>query len=190
MNPRARQIAAHWAHIGIKFGYGATRRLTMNCPNPNCSYGIIVSSQKEHTLRSLPKSVVVLATLLLAVLAFSIGASSASAHGGHRHGVAVGDEGARGATLAPKDAMASDQAVPFNSLERATTDASELGASTSRGEKGTSTCCCDGIMCHNGVAAAVGVFGGPVLTGTRLKAETPSGHPRRWSSGPERPPRT
>lgn len=142
-----------------------------------------MSSQKEHTLRSLPKSVVVLATLLLAVLAFSVGASSASAHGGHRHGVAVGDEGARGATLA------SDQAVPFNSLEKTTADASELGALTPRGEKSTSTCCCDGILCHAGVATAVDVFGGPVLSGTRLKAEPPYGHPRRWSSGPERPPR-
>ena len=162
----------------------------MNCPNPNCVYGIIVSSQKEHTLRSLPNSIVVLATLLLAVLAFSVSASSASAHGGHRHGVAVGDEGAREAILVPKGTLASDQAVPDNSLEKTPAHAGELGAPTPRGEKSASTCCCEGIMCHAGVAAAGNVFGGPVFTGARLKAEPPYGHPRRWSSGPERPPRT
>lgn len=148
-----------------------------------------MSSQKEHTLPSLPKSVVVLATLLLAVLAFGVSASSASAHGGHRHGVAVGDEGARGIIVAPDVPMVSDQAVPLDSLAISTVDASELGASAPRGEKSASTCCCDGIMCHAGVAAAVDAFGGPVFTGARLTAETPYGQPRRWSSGPERPPR-
>lgn len=86
--------------------------------------------------------------------------------------------------------MVSDQATPLNSLEISTVDAGELGAPTPRSEKNASTCCCDGIMCHAGVTAAVDVFGGPVLSGTRLKAEPPYGHPRRWSSGPERPPRT
>jgi len=162
----------------------------MSHTNPNCLCGIIVRSKEELVLRSLPKSVVLLATLLLAVLAFSVSVSSASAHGGHRHGVAVGDEGAKGATLALENvAMAPDQHASFDSLEKSTSAASKLGASTSRDEKSTSNCCCDGIMCHAGVASTVDVCGGPVVTGSRLTAEPPYGHPRRWSSGPERPPR-
>ena len=144
-------------------------------------------------MRSLPKSVVVLATLLLAVLAFSVSAGSANAHGGHQHNVAVAENGAQAASLASKGTKALDRAVPFSSLEQSPLDASVMGASSSHGQehgpKGASNCCCDGIICHAGVATAVDAFGDPVFTGTRLKVQPVFGHPQRWSSGPERPPK-
>jgi hypothetical protein len=131
-----------------------------------------------RVLIRLPKVLVLLATLLLAVLAVGGGATSAAAHGNHSHQVTTS-----GPDLTPQvDALqqlATEQvAVANDAMGPALPD---------RDDK--SDCCCGSFVCHAGVTLSID-FSFPYPTGARVIPEPSSGQPQRNLSGLERPPRT
>ncbi len=137
--------------------------------------------QEERALIWLPKTLTVLATLLLAILAIGAGASTASAHANHAQQVSI---------------HSSDSAFSSQSAEtRQLTQGHAMMASVDTQNElpdrhSKSDCCCGSIMCHAGVTLTVDLFPFLCLTGARLTPEPSSGRPQSDSSGLERPPRS
>ena len=137
--------------------------------------------QEERALTRLPKTLTVLATLLLAVLAVGASASTASAHGNHAHQVPIHSS----------DSVGSSQSAEMRQsthghIVSASADAqNELPDPHSK-----SDCCCSSVMCHAGVTLTVDLFKFLCPTSARLVPEPTSGHPQSDSSGLERPPRS
>jgi hypothetical protein len=126
----------------------------------------------------LPKTLAVLATLLLAVLAGSAGASPAAAHGDHTRQISTSTSGS----------VFSSQSAEIWRLNRAKTSDEKLPELPDR--HGKSDTCCGTIMCHAGVTPTVDLFSSLHLTGARVTPTPSSGQAQRNASGLERPPRT
>jgi hypothetical protein len=136
---------------------------------------------EERALIRLPKTLTVLATLLLAVLAVGASASTASAHGNHAQQVSI---------------HSSDPVVSSQSAEmRQSTHGHVVAASADAPNElpdthSKSDCCCGSVMCHAGVTLTVDLFPFLCPTSARFVPEPTSGHPQSDSSGLERPPRS
>lgn len=131
-------------------------------------------------LTRLPKSLTVLATLLLAILAVGAGAGSAAAHGNHSH---------QATTSSSRSVDLSRTEVDkLEAIEAAVSGDAELPVVP--GEHRKSDCCCGSMVCHAGATLIINVL--PLLppNGARVTAELPSGHAQSDASGLERPPRT
>jgi hypothetical protein len=134
----------------------------------------------------LPKTLALLATLLLAAFAVGAGASTAAAHGNHAHQVSTSSSGS---TSSPQTReIASDFRLQMALAQAAA--ASEELPHKSPGGSGKSDCCCGNVMCHAGVTLGADVIAFPCPAGARVIAEPSSGRARRNSSGLERPPRS
>ena len=136
------------------------------------------AAQEERALTRLPKTLAVLATLLLAVLAASAGTRPAAAHGNHVH---------QGSTTGP--GFSAPTAEPWQWTQNHVT-ASTLTENELPDRHAKSDCCCGNVMCHASVTLAVDPFPFLCPTGARLIPEPSSGLPQRDSSGLERPPRS
>lgn len=137
--------------------------------------------QEECVLIRLPKSLTVLATLLLAVLAISTNAGTATAHPNHAHQVSINSTGL-GFSAPAAEARQWTQG-----------DTVAASAATQNGlpdRHSKSDCCCGSVVCHAGATLTVDVFPFLSLTGARLIPEPSSGQPQSDSSGLERPPRS
>ena len=137
--------------------------------------------QKECVLIRLPKTLTVLATLLLAVLAVSAGAGAAAAHGNHAHQISINSSGS-GSSAPTTEAW---HWTLGHAVAASVGPQNELPDRHSK-----SDCCCRTVVCHAGVALALDVLPFPCPTGARVFAEPASGEPQRNASGLERPPRT
>jgi hypothetical protein len=161
-------------------------QLTMRLPLPNSRFGIAKLPAEDQALPRLSKALAVVATLLLAMLAFSMSGGTASAHGGHNHSIFVAPTGA-------SDAARTQEARAIPELAAASYRSDTLNGLRDplpQGEGNTSDCCCGSVMCHAGIASTADVIGSPASAGARVAAAPSYGHPRHWASGLERPPRT
>jgi hypothetical protein len=124
------------------------------------------------------------AALLLAVLAFGLGAGGAAAHGGHAHGVS--------AISVTSEISAQDRepVVEVRASSVRSVAASIDVAHKSSGTSSKSDCCCGGVMCHAGMTFAYETLTVPFQAGARVVAVPASGHPQSNGSGLERPPRS
>lgn len=137
--------------------------------------------QENRVLIRLPKTLTVLATLLLAVLAVGAGASTAAAHGNHAHQVSMNSFGSVVSSLTAEMRQLTQGHAAAASAE----SPNELPDRHSK-----SDCCCGSIMCHAGVTLTVDLFSFLCPTGARLIPEPSFGRPQSDSSGLERPPRS
>lgn len=134
---------------------------------------------RKSALTRLPKTLALLGALLLAV--FTVGASTASAHGNHAQQVSI---------------RSSDSVVFSQSAEiRQSTHGHVVAASADAQNElpdphSKSDCCCGSVMCHSGVTLAAELFPFLCPTGARLVPEPVSGRPQSDSAGLERPPRS
>jgi hypothetical protein len=137
--------------------------------------------QKECVLIRLPKTLTVLATLLLAVLAVSAGAGAAAAHGNHAHQISINSSGS-GSSAPTTEAW---HWTLGHAVAASVGPQNELPDRHSK-----SDCCCGSVVCHAGVTLTIDLFPFLCPTGARLVPEPASAHPRSDSSGLERPPRS
>jgi hypothetical protein len=137
--------------------------------------------QEECVLIRLPKTLTVLATLLLAVLAVSAGAGTAAAHGNHAHQVSISSSDS-GLSAPTTEVWQWTQGHPVAASVETRNDLPD--------RHGKSDCCCGSVVCHAGVTLTVDVFPFLSLTGARLIPEPSSGRPQSDASGLERPPRS
>lgn len=166
----------------MKFLRCLALRLTRYQHSPTCWDTLRFAAQEQHALIRSSKPLALVAALLLAVLAVGAGAGSAAAHGNHSHHVSIGG---------PFGSASSSQAGEILQLAQdqvlIASDAAEPGSPDRHGK---SDCCCGNIVCHAGVTTTSDAFPVPRLFGARVLAEPASGHPRRSSSGLDRPPRS
>ena len=137
--------------------------------------------QEPRVLIRLPKILALLATLLLAVVAVSVDASPAAAHGNHTHQIS---------TTSSVSTYSSQIARILQVAQVYAATTSNEAPRKSPDQHGTYDCCCGSIMCHTGVTHTVDLFSLLRPAGARVIAEPLSGHPRGDSFGLERPPRS
>jgi hypothetical protein len=137
--------------------------------------------QEERVLIRLPRTLTVLATLLLAVLAVGASASTASAHGNHAQQVSIHSFDSAFSSESPE----TRQLINGHVVVASSDAQNELPDPHSK-----SDCCCGSVMCHAGVTLTVDLFPFLCPTSARLIPEPSFGRPQSDSSGLERPPRS
>ena len=168
-------------HGRVKSPLPLLQRLTKSRHLLTFSAKLRFAVQEERVLIRLPKTLTVLATLLLAVFAVGAGASTAAAHGNHAHQVSANSSGS----------IVSSLTAEMRQLTQGHAVAASVGSRSESPERhGKADCCCGSVMCHAGVTLTVDVFPFLCPTGARLIPEPASGQPQSNSSGLERPPRS
>ncbi|MBX9589265.1 MAG: hypothetical protein K2X43_08170 [Hyphomonadaceae bacterium] len=161
----------------------ALQRLTTAQHLLNCLAEVRFSAQKERALIRLPKTLALLAAVLLAVFAIGAGTGAAQAHGNDSHQVFSNSSALEGwiAEISPDSSpqIAWDQVLSAS-------DEAPQGAM----HHGLSQCCCGSGMCYAGAALAVDFLSFPLPTRAQVMAGASSGGPQGSSYGLERPPRS